>query len=400
MKQYIKKNLITIALMAIGGVGAFAQEVTYEAVPYTRVDSVTLHYYNKYHSRFLDNWSVEALGSARVLFAEEDGNLAFGKRICPALQLGLQKDLTPDVSVRALFSVGSFKGWNTGAPGLYKWQAGWSDEDPVRQYLEGQGIDCSNGYQQDIRYFTIGAEAMINLWNVWTVNNQLERKWTPYLFAGLEYYQMMKHNGYYRTYKIGGHAGIKCDYRLNERLDVTGEFAAAMQPAAFDNEIGKGHRMDAYAYASLGVKVHLGKRGYRLDRVLPTGEYVRLGSVVTGIKELYEVPGMKTAIIGDLFAPSIVFDDNADTYSEELQMVNLYRMAQYLNDNPSLKITVIGNTHVVGTQLAQRRAEIVRQKLIDRYGIAPTRLIATTLDVNNEFGKKGGDQAVNFGVTK
>lgn len=386
--------------MAMGSISASAQGVTYETVPTTEVDSITLHYNNKYHSRFADNWSLEVLGSARVLCAEEDGNLSFGKRISPAFQLGLHKELTPDVSFRGTFSYGGFKGWNTGSPGLYKWQAGWSEVDPVRQYLEGKGIDCSNGYQQNIRYFTVGADVMLNLCNIWTADNVLDRRFTPYFFAGIEYYQMMKHEGYYRTYKIGGHAGLKCDLRITDRLDIAGEVAAAMQPATFDNEIGKGHRMDAYLYASLGVKVHLGKRGYRLDRVLPSGEYIRLGNVVTGIKEQYEVPGSKTAIIGDLFAPSVVFDDNAETYSEELQMANIFRMAQYIKDNPGLKISVIGNTHKAGNTLAQRRAEIVRQKLIDRYGIEPSRLIATTLDVTSEFGIQGSDNSVNFGVTK
>ena len=399
MKQYIRKNLMAVALMAMGGVGAMAQ-ATYETEAYTKVDSITLHYTNKYHSRFIDNWSVEALGSARVLFGEEDGNLKFGKRIRPAFQFGLTKEMSPDVSFRATFAIGSLHGWNTGNPGLYKWQASWSDQDPVRQYFEGQGIDCTNGYDQHIRYYSIGVDVMLNLWNIWTSNNQIDRKWNPYFFGGVEYFQMLKHEGYYRTYKIGGHAGFKCDYRLCKRVALTGEIAAALHSATFDNEIGKGHRVDAYAYASLGVKVKLGKQGYRLDRVLPTGEYVRLGNVVTGVKEEYEMNGSKAVVIGDLFAPSIVFDDNAETYSEELQMVNLSRMAQYMKDNPKLKISVIGNTSKVDTKLAQRRAEIVRQKLIDRYGISADRLVPITLNVNQEYSVKGNDQSVNFGVTK
>lgn len=386
--------------MAMGSVFATAQNVTYESVPYTKVDSITLHYFNKYHSRFADNWSIEVLGSARVLCAEEDGNLSLGKRISPAFHLGAVKEMTPDVALRGTFSLGSFKGWNTGAPGVYKVQADWVDTDPVYQYLTSKGVDCSNGYEQHIRYFTLGADVMLHLWNVWTADNQLNRKWNPYVYAGVEYYQMLKHEGYYRTYKVGGHFGIKCDYRLSDKLDLTGELATAMHSATFDNEIGKGSRVNTYSYASLGVKVHLGKRGYRLDRVLPTGEYVRLGDVVTGVKEQYEVPGSMTAIIGDLFAPSVVFDDDAETYSEELQMANISRMAQYVKDNPGLKISVIGNTHKVSKSLAQRRAEIVRQKLIDRYHIEPSRLVATTLDVNAEFDVKGNDQSVNFGVTK
>lgn len=396
----IRKIYIAVSLMTFGCIGASAQKVIYESVPTTKVDTIELHYFSKYHSRLADNWSIEALASGRVLFAEEDSHLSMGKRLSPAFQLGVRKDVSPDVAFRGVFAIGGLKGWNAATPGLYKWEAEWSDKDPVRQYLEGKGVDCSNGYEQNLRYFTVGLDAMFNLWNMWTTNNQLDRKWNPYIFGGVEYFQLMKHEGYFKTYKIGGHAGLKCDYKVSDCVDITGEMAMAVQPATFDNEIGKGHHMDTYAYASLGVNIHLGKRGYRIDHVLPTGEYVRLGNVVTGIKEQYEIPSAQTAIIGDLFAPSVVFDDDADTYSEELQMVNLSRMAQYMLDNPKLKISVVGNTHKVGQKLAQRRAEIVREKLIERYNIEANRLAATTIDVNNEFGIKGGDQSVHFGVTR
>lgn len=388
---------MAVALMTVGGICAYAQNAASGSDSVSKSDSIELHFYNKYYSDWSDNWSVELLGSARVLMAEEDSHLGFGKRIKPSFQFSATKDMSPDVSLRATFAMGALKGWNTGSDGIYKWQSGWESADPVAQYL---GIGKGVGYEQNLRYFTVGVDLMLNLWNLWTANNQINRRWTPYIFGGVEYFQLMKYKGYYRTYKIGGHVGLKCDYRLTNRVALTGEAAVAIHNATFDNEIGKGHRIDAYSYASLGVKVRLGHQGFRRDRVLPTGEYLRLGNVVTAINQQYELPNNQTAILGNLFAPSVVFDDNAETYSEELQMANISRMAQYMKDNPELKVSVIGNTHVVGANLAQRRADIVRKVLMERYNIDGSRLVSTTLDVNREYSVKGGDQAVNFGVTK
>lgn len=395
----MKKNILAAILIAMGGVSAMAQNTTYETETITRVDTINVHYYNKYHSLFKDNWTIELMGSGRVLFGEEDSNLGFGKRICPSIQIGIMKDLTPDVTLRGVVAGGALKGWDTGSAGLYKWQASWEDSDPVRAYLEGKGQDCSKGYEQNIRYFTLGVDVMLNLWNVFTTNKQINRNWNPYIFAGIEYYQMLKHNGCYPTYKVGAHVGLKCDVWLSQRIALTGEVATSLHSATMDNAIGKNHRMDPVGMASLGIKVQLGKKDYRLDKVLPTGEYVRLSNVTTGVREEYKDVA-QTAIIGDLFAPSVVFDDNADTYSEELQMVNMFRISEYMKDNPQLKVSVIGNTHGVSKDLAERRANIVRQKLIDRYGIDPNRLVATTLDVNREYNVKGNDQAVNFGIAK
>lgn len=404
----MKKNIIVAALVTLGGLNAMAQvalpettrSTTYETE--TQVDTIEIHYTETYHQDFKDNWSLELLAGARVLFAEEDGNLSFGKRLSPAFSIGMTKECTPDISFRGLLSVGTFKGWNTGAPGLYKGVADWSDTDPVREYLESHGTDCSNGYEQNLRYLTFDADVMLNLFNLFRANNQIGRKWNPYFVVGLEYFQMIPYHGYKATYKVGGHLGFKCDVNVAKRMALTAEIGGALHSATMDNEIGKGHRIDTYNYAALGVKFRLGHQGYRVDKILLDGDYLRMGNIVTDIKEQYEIPATSSQalIIGNLFAPSVVFDDNAESYSEELQMVNMFRISEYMKDNPKLKVSVIGNTHSVSQDLAERRANIVRQVLINRYGIDANRLIATTLDVNREYNVKGNDQSVNFGMAQ
>lgn len=402
MKQNIRKYIVASVLIAFGGSATFAQS-TYKTETKTTnyIDTIDVHYYNRYKSGLWQNWSLELMGGARMLFAEEDHNLDFGKRFCPGLQFGITKDLYPDVSLRGTFGFGTLKGWNSGTAGLYKNGAQWGDVDPVRTYLEEKGTNCSNGYNQEMQFFTISADLMVNLWNVWTSNNQINRKWTPYFFLGAEYFQLMKHKGYSRTYKIGAHAGFKCDYALSKSFAITGELSGAIHDATFDNEIGKGAHNDFYASALIGIKYNIGSHGYNVKCVVPGAEYENLENVATYVKEVYQVPSQKPQVVpSTLFSPSIVFDNNANTYSEELQNVNLYRIAQYVKSNSAIKLQVIGNTHSASESLAKERAEVIKQVLVNRFGVSEDNLEVTTLDVNKEYNVTGNDQCVNFGIAK
>ena len=82
MKQKTRFILaVTFALFMGGQVSA--QEQVHESLV-DRVDTITVPYLSKYRVGINDHWFFGGMGSAAVLFAEEDGHLPFGKRISPA----------------------------------------------------------------------------------------------------------------------------------------------------------------------------------------------------------------------------------------------------------------------------------------------------------------------------
>lgn len=91
---------------------------------------------------------------------------------------------------------------------------------------------------------------------------------------------------------------------------------------------------------------------------------------------------------------------NEDRYNEELQELNVYRMARYLMRYKDIKIAVVGNTGGTDESLARRRAERVRDVLVNKYGIFSERLVICTYDVNAKYGVTGYEQSVNFAVVE
>ena len=75
----------------------------------------------------------------------------------------------------------------------------------------------------------------------------------------------------------------------------------------------------------------------------------------------------------------IYFDFNKDTIKPESEPV-LKQIVQAMTDNPTWKLTVEGHTDNIGgdaynLDLSKRRAAAVKRALVDRYNIAPDRLI-------------------------
>jgi outer membrane protein OmpA-like peptidoglycan-associated protein len=75
----------------------------------------------------------------------------------------------------------------------------------------------------------------------------------------------------------------------------------------------------------------------------------------------------------------IYFDFNKDTIKPESEPV-LKQIVQAMTDNPTWKLTVAGHTDNIGgdaynLDLSKRRAAAVKRALVDRYHIAPDRLI-------------------------
>ena len=77
----------------------------------------------------------------------------------------------------------------------------------------------------------------------------------------------------------------------------------------------------------------------------------------------------------------IHFDFNKDTIRPDSEPI-LKEIVQAMNDNPDWKLTVEGHTDSIGgdapnLDLSQRRAAAVKKALVDRYHIAPDRLVTS-----------------------
>ncbi|OUN81524.1 hypothetical protein [Bacteroides sp. An51A] len=403
------KKILALAVLALGctTVKLHAQQQEIERT--VRMDTLKVDYKTRYTAPFWSNFYIEADFAGRMLMGEDDSQLSFGKRLKPGFSLTVGKWFHPDFGVRINFGGMRLKGWNSGSTGIYAYDHGWTDEgDPVEQYWKGQGVDTKNGYRQDIKYFELNADFLFDLYNAFTSNNRLNRRWTAQGYVGVGLLRPMEYHGMEKNAKVGFRLGLTGNYNITSRLGIHASIGGTITNSSFDGELGKGDKFAGILNGNIGLSYRIGRQGFRVVRLVPQEQVAALNNVITTIRseevlpkeEIVQTVQQEGAITNTLLIPSVVFEKDKTSFNEELQEVNIFRVARYMERDRNMKVTIVGNTGGVSERLARRRAERIRDILVNRYGIASNRFDIRTYDVNAKYGVTGYEQSVNFAVMK
>lgn len=71
-------------------------------------------------NKFWDNWFITAGAGAQVMFGDDDEKGKFGKRISPAINVGVGKWFTPGLGLRLQYNGLNAKGFSYGNGGYIK----------------------------------------------------------------------------------------------------------------------------------------------------------------------------------------------------------------------------------------------------------------------------------------
>lgn len=398
------KKIIAAIIIAIGGGFSVVQAQTQEVDRTVKEDTIWVDYKTRYTSSFWDNFYVEADFAGRMLMGAEDTHLSFGSRLKPGFGITVGKWFHPDFGVRLNFGGARLKGWNSGPTGIYAYDDGWVEGfDPVQEYWKGQGVDTQNGYRQDIKYYELNADFLFDLYNVFTSHNRLNRKWTAQGYVGVGMLRAAKYHGMEDNVKVGLRVGLIGNYHITDRLGLHLSVGSEITDANFTGELGKGNKFSGILNGTIGLSYCIGRQGYRVVRLVPQRQLAALNNAISLIRTEQTVSGdtivMKERMAtGSLLIPSVVFYPGKNEFNEELQMVNIFRIARYMMRYKDAKIAIVGNTGGTDSRLARRRAEKVRDLLVNKYGIFPQRMEIRTYDVNAKYGVTGYEQSVNFTV--
>lgn len=398
------KKIIAAIIIAIGGGFSVVQAQTQEVDRTVKEDTIWVDYKTRYTSSFWDNFYVEADFAGRMLMGAEDTHLSFGSRLKPGFGITVGKWFHPDFGVRLNFGGARLKGWNSGPTGIYAYDDGWVEGfDPVQEYWKGQGADTQNGYRQDIKYYELNADFLFDLYNVFTSHNRLNRKWTAQGYVGVGMLRAAKYHGMEDNVKVGLRVGLIGNYHITDRLGLHLSVGSEITDANFTGELGKGNKFSGILNGTIGLSYRIGRQGYRVVRLVPQRQLAALNNAISLIRTEQTVSGdtivMKERMAtGSLLIPSVVFYPGKNEFNEELQMVNIFRIARYMMRYKDAKIAIVGNTGGTDSRLARRRAEKVRDLLVNKYGIFPQRMEIRTYDVNAKYGVTGYEQSVNFTV--
>lgn len=370
-----------------------------------RMDTIQIDYKTHYTSSFWDNFYIEADFAGRMLMGEEDNQLSFGKRIKPGFSLTLGKWIHPDYGIRLNIGGARLKGWNSGPTGIYNYADTWiTGGDPVQAYWEGQGVATTNGYRQDIKYYELNADFLIDFYNMFTTSNRLNRCWSTQGYIGVGMLRAAHYHGMESNVKMGFRIGLIGNYNLTSRLGAHITVGGTITDSGFDGELGKGRKFTGILSGAIGLSYRIGRQGFKAVRLVPQDQLNALNNAITLIRKEETLPGktveVTKKVAGNLLAPSVVFYPGKNKFNEELQMVNVYHIARYMQNNNKVKIVVIGNTDGTGTRLARRRAEQVRDLLVNKYGISSEHLEIQTYDVNAQYSVTGYEQSVNFSIAR
>lgn len=402
----MKKIILSIALLwgFLGNI--YAQNPKEEVDTIIQTDTIHIDYITRYTSSFWDNFYIEADFAGRMLMGEDDSQLSFGDRLKPGFSITLGKWLYPNYGIRLNLGGTRLKGWNNGANGIYAYDDAWIDNfDPVQEYWNNQGVDTKNGYRQDIKYFELNADVLFDLYNIFTSNKRLNRRWTAQGYAGIGMLRAARYHGMEDNIKMGFRIGLIGNYNITDRLGAHLTLGAEITDSNFDGELGKDRKFAGILSGTIGLSYRIGRQGFQVVRLIPQEQLTALNSAITLVRSEQTLPGdtikvMKTQTSTGLLIPSVVFYPGKNDFNEELQMVNIFRIAQYLMRNKAEKIVIVGNTGGVDARLARNRAEKVRDILVNRYGIYPNRMEIRTYDVNAKYGVSGYEQSVNFTTSK
>lgn len=398
------KKIIAAIVMTVWGGFSVVQAQTQEVDRTVKEDTIWVDYKTRYTSSFWDNFYVEADFAGRMLMGAEDTHLSFGSRLKPGFGITVGKWFHPDFGVRLNFGGARLKGWNSGPTGIYAYDDGWVEGfDPVQEYWKGQGVDTQNGYRQDIKYYELNADFLFDLYNVFTSHNRLNRKWTAQGYVGVGMLRAAKYHGMEDNVKVGLRVGLIGNYHITDRLGLHLSVGSEITDANFTGELGKGNKFSGILNGTIGLSYRIGRQGYRVVRLVPQRQLAALNNAISLIRTEQTVSGdtivMKERMAtGSLLIPSVVFYPGKNEFNEELQMVNIFRIARYMMRYKDAKIAIVGNTGGTDSRLARRRAEKVRDLLVNKYGIFPQRMEIRTYDVNAKYGVTGYEQSVNFTV--
>ncbi len=201
-----------------------------------------------------------------------------------------------------------------------------------------------------------------------------------------------KHN----TWTLPVSAGLQLRFRLCKYVDFFAEGRAGFYGDNFDN-ISGGRPVDINVTVNGGLTFNFGGRDYKAYNPCDYLGYIsNLNSQVNDLRgALATTAAALAAAESQLPCPEVVEATVVETPAplmatvrfainsakiSDIEMVNVYNVAQWMKDNPEQNVAIIGyadkdtGTSSYNMGLSQRRAQAVNDALVNKYGINPDRL--------------------------
>lgn len=382
----MKKILMLLAFAGVASAASAQQTVTvteYEVIQVQDKHQVLTN-------PFWDNWFFSVGGGAQVLFGNGDQIGKFRDRIAPTLDVSVGKWVTPGLGLRLEYSGLQSKGFTKNEAGEYV--VGGTRED--------------GSYKQRWDYMNLHGDLMINL-NVLFGGYNPDRVYEiiPYIGAGFTHSYTKPH-----VHAATFNAGVINRFRLSNALDLNLELSATGLEGKFDGEHGGKHDYDGILGATLGLTYYFPNRGFQrpVPQMISELELrqmrnqmnamavanMQLQQQLADAQQPVEVEETEEVVVADAnIAPrTVFFKIGSDVLSPRAEM-NLSYLANKMKEFPNTSYTINGyadsatGTPAFNQELSLKRAQVVKDLLVKKYGISADRLSVAAGGGVDKFGQ-------------
>ena len=340
-----------------------------------------------------NGWFVEAGGGVQTIFSSDASKLDFGKRLTPSYTIGVGKWITPAYALRLQVGGYALNGMST-SEGLYLRdpQTDGSVYGPHDPVIDNVTVRPDGTYRHYLRYVNAHADFMVSLSRL-LFHNQSKFDVLP--AVGFGYAHAFAYRGTANTNSLTANFSVAAKYSVLKCMDVNLEIGSALMPDHFDGRI-TGRKYEPTLGATLGLT-------YRFNALKP---YVRkerskkhrreaVVDTVYMVERVVERPVFKDRIVEkpvakkqESFRLASISFAYASAKPAKKQDIVFENIVEYLKQHPSARIRLDGYADKAtgkartNLMLSIRRTDSVRNILIERYGIAPSRIDAQGIGCN------------------
>jgi len=337
--------------------------------------------------KFRDNIFISIGVGVQGYINTDNFDYGFGKVLKPLVNLSVGKWMDPYWGLR-----GQVSGWQSK---LYT---------DINRRNNGNRFDCMSH-----KYINLNFDFMLNLTNLWRQYSP-DNKWDMTLFLGPGL-SFGKFHDEQLDVLINGSLGLGGKYNINKYWAIDLEARTHLMPTFFhkvrdgrEETFGRSYQ-DGLLSASVGVTYTFGGKNFAryesgaremrealnnqinaLERELKqTQSQLDAAKVAEQVakKELALADAEKAEVLAAAakkeFAQYVGFTINKATVKTE-QMVILQAVANYMAQNPNMKMKVVGyadkqtGSKYVNQKISERRAKNVYNLLIKKFGVPENRL--------------------------
>ena len=340
-----------------------------------------------------DGWFVNVGGGVQTIFSSDASKLDFGKRLTPSYRIGVGKWITPVYALRLQVGGYALNGMST-SEGLYLRdpQTDGSVYGPHDPVIDNVTVRPDGTYRHYLRYVNAHADFMVSLSRLLFSG---QGKFDVLPAVGLGYARTFAYRGTAATNSLTANFSVLAKYKATKCLDVNLEIGSALMPDHFDGRItGKMYEPTLGATLGLPYNFNASKVCAKKERSRKQHREAVVDTVYM-VERIVERPIYKERIVEKPVAKkqnpfrlaSISFA-YASAKPSEKQNVVFENIVEYLKQNPSARIRLDGYADKAtgkaktNLMLSIRRTDSVRNILIERYNIAPSRIEAQGIGSN------------------